>query len=159
MTIVYPSGEAPPHAMYHVRKGDLPMVSLVSPNHQIILWLMGGLSMADPMAPESVQVTSVSGLMAPWEFIDQQGATQDGVSFVDALYGPTDINVDVLLTARDAKHLRQLRRHLQDHGQRRVLSALRLQTLPNFNLMEEILMSWLTVRVLRTTILMVYEAR
>ena len=114
MTIVYPSGEAPPHAMYHVRKGDLPMVSLVSPNHQIILWLMGGLAMADPMAPESVQVTSISGLMAPWEFIDQQGATQDGVSFVDALYGPTDINVDVLLTARDAKHLRQLRRHLQE---------------------------------------------
>ena len=114
MTIVYPSGVAGPHAMYHVRKGDLPMVSLVSPNHQIILWLMGGLAMADPMAPESVQVTSITGLMAPWEFIDQQGATQDGVSFVDALYGPTDINVDVVLTARDAKHLRQLRRHVHE---------------------------------------------
>ncbi|MGB3484027.1 MAG: phage tail domain-containing protein [Mycobacterium sp.] len=111
--IRYPIGKPTPHALYAIRKGDLPNVSLTSPNEQISIDLMGGLSMADKIAnPESVQVKSIRGLIAPWETIDQQGATEDGVSFIDALYGATEIDVDVDLFARDAKHLRQLRRHL-----------------------------------------------
>ena len=112
--ISYPQGLITPHGAYEVRKGDTPMVSLVSSNGQVVFWLMGGQSKPDPTMPESAQVKSLSGLIAPWEFIDQQGATQDGVSFVDALYGPTDINMDVELIARNAKHLRQMRRHLHD---------------------------------------------
>ena len=114
MVLVYPQGLITPHGAYEVRKGDTPMVSLVSSNGQVVFWLMGGQSKPDPTMPESAQVKSLSGLIAPWEFIDQQGATQDGVSFVDALYGPTDINMDVELIARNAKHLRQMRRHLHD---------------------------------------------
>ncbi len=111
--IKYPAGPVTPHGRYHIRKGDLPEVSLISPNDQIVTWLMGGHAIADPYAsPESVQVKDIRGLIAPWETIDQQGATEDGVTFVDALYGPTEIDIDVELFARDSKHLRRLRRHL-----------------------------------------------
>jgi hypothetical protein len=111
--IVYPAGPVTPHGRYHIRKGDFPDVSLMSPNDQIVIWLMGGHAIPDPfLYPEVIHVTKMSGLIAPWETIDQQGATEDGVSFVDALYGPTEVDVEVKLVARDAKHLRRLRRHL-----------------------------------------------
>lgn len=113
MAIKIPMGPVTPHGRYHIRKGDFPDVSLMSPNDQIVIWLMGGHAIPDPfLYPEVIHVTKMSGLIAPWETIDQQGATEDGVSFVDALYGPTEVDVEVKLVARDAKHLRRLRRHL-----------------------------------------------
>ena len=112
--IRYPSGVVTPHGRHAIRKGDMPMVSLVAPNQQIVFWLMGGHAIADPTAPESVQVKGIKGLLAPWEVIDQQGATEDGTTFVDALYGPTEVNLDTVAIARDAKHLRQLVRHLYE---------------------------------------------
>lgn len=111
--IKYPAGPVTPHGRYHIRKGDLPEVSLMAPNDQIVVWLMGGHAIPDPfLYPEVVHVTKMSGLIAPWDTIDQQGATEDGVTFVDALYGPTEVLLEVKLVARDAKHLRRLRRHL-----------------------------------------------
>lgn len=110
--IKYPAGPVTPHGRYHIRKGNLPSVSLQSYNDQIILWLMGGEALPDPNRPESVQIKDIRGLMAPWQHIEQQGATQDGVTHVDELYGPTEVDIDVELFARDPKHLHRLRRHV-----------------------------------------------
>lgn len=113
--IVYPQGPVSPHGVYHILKGERPMVSLMSPNEQIVIWLMGGHSMADPMNPESVLVDRsrpMTGLIAPWKTIDQQGATEDGVSFVDGLYEPMEVNLPVTVRGRDAAHTRRVVRHL-----------------------------------------------
>lgn len=111
--IVYPAGPVTPHGKAHIRRGDLPMVSLMSPNGQIVFWLMGGQAIADPYAaPECVQITELSGLIAPWKSIEQQGATEDGSTFVDALYEPMDITAKVVAIGRDAKHTRRVVRHL-----------------------------------------------
>lgn len=113
MTITYPAGPVTPHGRAHIRKGDIPMVSLVSPNGQIIFWLMGGLAITDPYgAPEAVHLNDLTGLIPPWESIEQQGATEDGSSFIDALYGPMDITAKVTATGRDAQHTRRVVRHL-----------------------------------------------
>jgi hypothetical protein len=114
--IVYPAGPVTPHGKAHIRRGDLPMVSLMSPNGQIVLWLMGGQSIADPYAaPECVQINrdgGLTGLIPPWQSIEQQGATEDGSTFVDALYGPMDITAKVTAIGRDAQNTRRVVRHL-----------------------------------------------
>jgi len=111
--IRYPSGPPTPHACYTIREGQLPSVTLMSYNEQIAIELMGGLAMGDKFgSPESVQVKDIRGLIPPWEHIEQRGAHEDGTTVVDTLYGPTEIDIDLELFARDAKHLRQLRRHL-----------------------------------------------
>lgn len=108
----YPVGPVTPRGCYHIRKGDLPMVSLQSYNDQIIFWLMGGQAQADPTRPESVQVLDIKGLIPPWQTIDQQGATEDGVTFVDALYDPMEVEVKALVRGRDHQHTRRTARHL-----------------------------------------------
>ena len=121
------------------------MVSLVSPNNQIVVWLMGGHSRPDPMNPEAVQVESLKGLIAPWEMIDQQGANEDGVTFIDALYGPIEIEMVVNLTARDAKNLRRVRRHFLEALDAKLQSELGWMT-------HELGYWWAPVRWLRTLI-------
>lgn len=117
MTITIPSGGVTPHGRYHILKGDRPMVSLMSPNDQIVIWLMGGHSQPDPTRPESVQIDKsrpTTGLMAPWNPIDQQGATEDGVTFVDGLYEPMEVQLPVTAFGRDAKHTRWVVRKLHE---------------------------------------------
>lgn len=110
--IVYPRGPVPPAGVYHLCKGDRPDVSLQSYNDHIVFHLMGGRAEIDRTAPESVQLVDLKGLIPPWDTIDVQGATEDGVTFVDALYGPMEVTAKVVCRARDAKHLRRVVRHL-----------------------------------------------
>jgi hypothetical protein len=113
--LTYPAGPVTPHGVYHILKGDIPMVSLISPNDQIVMWLMGGQSTPDPTAPESVAIDrsrEMTGLIPPWQTIDQQGATQDGVTFVDGLYEAMEVTLPVTVRGRDAKHTRRVQRHL-----------------------------------------------
>ena len=108
----YPRGPVTPRGRHHIRKGDIPSVSLQSFNDQIVFWLMGGQSMPDPTMPESVQILGIKGLIPPWQTIDQQGATEDGVTFVDALYDPMEVEIKVLVSGRDHQHTRRTARHL-----------------------------------------------
>lgn len=74
--------------------------------------LLGGLAAPyhDPSTPECVVVTDLSGLIPPWKHIQQKGATQDGVTQVDALYEPTEIKLDVECIGRDWRHAAQVSR-------------------------------------------------
>lgn len=111
-SITYPKGPVPPHGIYHLLKGDRPEVSLQSYNDTICFYLMGGRAEVDRTRPESVQITGLTGLIPPWETVDMQGATDDGVTFIDALYGPIEVRANVVARGRDAKHTRRVVRHL-----------------------------------------------
>jgi len=112
--IHYPKGQVTKHGLYHLVKGEIPMMWLESHDRQVRFDLMGGRAIPHRTAPESVQLPKdgLKGLIPPWETIDQKGATQDGVTFIDALYGPIEVTAQVMARGRDRKHLRTVVRHL-----------------------------------------------
>lgn len=113
--ISIPSGDIVPHGAYHHLKGRIPTVTLWAYDDSIKVSMMGGQSHPDKHAnPEYVQIKKdgIKGLIAPWDFVDQKGATEDGVTFVDALQGPTEVEIKVICHGRDPKHLRKVVRQL-----------------------------------------------
>ena len=113
--ISIPSGDIVPHGAYHHVKGRIPTVTLWAYDDSIKVSMMGGQSHPDRYAsPEYVQIKKdgIKGLIAPWDFVDQRGATEDGVTFVDALQGPTEVEIKVIVHGRDPQHLRKVRRLL-----------------------------------------------
>ena len=113
--ISIPSGDIVPHGAYHHVKGRIPTVTLWAYDDSIKVSMMGGQSHPDRYAsPEYVQIKKdgIKGLIAPWDFVDQKGATEDGVTFVDALQGPTEVEIKVIVHGRDPQHLRKVRRLL-----------------------------------------------
>lgn len=111
-SIRYPSGPITTHGAYHLLTNRIPMVALRSYDNTAVFNLMGALAIPDRTAPERVELKDVKGLMAPWSSIEQKGASQDGVTWVDALYDPIDVELDVNCVARDPIHLRRLVNHL-----------------------------------------------
>lgn len=113
MTVRYPAGPVTPHGWYHLVKGQIPMMWLTAYDESIITHLTGGLSIPDRYeAPECVHLTGLKGLIAPWKHITQKGATQDGVTHIDALYDPTEVEAQLECWGRDAKHTRKVYRDL-----------------------------------------------
>ena len=114
MVVHYPAGGVTPHGAYHLTKGQVPMMWLESYDGSVVFDLMGGASIPDRTRPESVQLDAggLSGLVPPWRMIDQKGATQDGSTFIDALYDPAEVTLKVTATGRDHKHLRRVVRDL-----------------------------------------------
>ena len=109
----YPGGPITPHGAYHLKHDKIPQVSLLSYDGSVVFNLMGALSINDRYAyPERVEIVDIKGLIPPWRNIDQKGATQDGTTFVDALYDPTEITIKVRCRGRDNEHLRQVVRDL-----------------------------------------------
>lgn len=111
-SVRYPAGPVVPHAAYHILAGDIPMVALRSYDDSVVFHLMGGMAIPDRTMPESVQIMGLKGLVPPWKTIDQKGATQDGVSFVDALYDPVEVTANVRAHGRDPQYTRQVVRDL-----------------------------------------------
>jgi hypothetical protein len=107
-TLKFPTGPITPHGAYHILHDRIPQVSLRAYDDSIVFHLMGGLAIPNTLEPESVRVQGITGLIPPWRMIDQKGATQDGTTFVDALYDPIEVNLDVMCKGRDPAHLRQL---------------------------------------------------
>jgi hypothetical protein len=69
---------------------------------------MGGLAIPNTLEPESARVMDITGLVPPWRTIDQKGATQDGTTFVDALYDPIEVNLDVVCKGRNPAYTRRV---------------------------------------------------
>lgn len=113
--VSYPSGPITPHGAYYHLNGRYPLVTLWSYDETIKFSILGGQSIPDKFAaPECVQIKKdgLKGLIAPWDMVDQKGATEDGVTFVDAIQGPTEVEVKVICRGRDPQHLRKVVRHL-----------------------------------------------
>lgn len=90
------------------------MMWLESHDGTVIFDLMGARTYVDRRAPEVVQIArdGIKGLIPPWRSIDQKGASQDGVTWVDSLYDPAEVALTVDITARDAVWLRKVVRDL-----------------------------------------------
>lgn len=97
-----------PHGEYHIFKGRIPEIVLTSFDGTMEFYLMGGRSITDHLKPEAVRIKNMRGLVAPWQMIDQKGATQDGVTFVTSLYDPMEIELNVEARGRDPQHCRQV---------------------------------------------------
>lgn len=110
--IIYPAGDVTPHGWWHLINGDRPLMRLRAYDGSIDIYMMGGLAPPynDPMVPEAVALKSLKGLIPPWKHIDQKGATDDGVTQLDALYDPTEIEAVVECIGRDARNLRRVYR-------------------------------------------------
>lgn len=110
----YPAGRATSHAAFHFLRGTHPRVKLKSYDGSVEIEMMGGGSIPDPFdAPECIRINGpIKGLIAPWKFLDQQGANEDGVTNLNSVNEPTIVEIPVRITARDGKHLRQVVDHL-----------------------------------------------
>lgn len=109
----YPGGPITPHGAYHLMHDKIPQVSLLAHDGSIVFNLMGGLAINDRHThPERVEIVDIKGLIPPWRTIDQKGATQDGTTFVDALYDPTEITLKVRCRGRNNEYLREVVRDL-----------------------------------------------
>jgi hypothetical protein len=77
--------------------------------------MLGGQSIADRyLAPGRVEIKGLKGLMAPWRPIDQKGATEDGTTFITALYDPIDAELNVRVKGKDPADCRRISRYLLD---------------------------------------------
>lgn len=108
----YPSGPITPAGADAFISGRDVSMALVSYDNSIAFDLMGGKSIADPLNPEAVLIKSLKGLVPPWKTIDQKGATEDGTSFITALYDPIEITAEVTCQGRDPQHTRRVVRDL-----------------------------------------------
>lgn len=107
-TTYYPTSPITPHGSYYLRTGRIPEMRYLSPDETSTFALMGGAAIPDRLTPESIRLKDMKGLIPPWKPIAQKGATQDGSTFVTALYDPVEIDLTVQATARDPFYLRKL---------------------------------------------------
>lgn len=106
----FPAGQITPHGAFHFLKGLHPRMKLKAYDGSVEFELLGGPSVPDPIdAPECVRVNGpIKGLIAPWKFIDQQGANEDGVTNLNSVYEPAIVEIPVRVVARDGRHLRDV---------------------------------------------------
>lgn len=111
-TVRLPAGPVTPHGAYHILNDRIPQVALRSYDDSIVLNLMGGLAIPDRQAPERVELKSLKGLVPPWQTIDQKGATEDGVTFIDALYDGIEVEANVVCHGRNPAECRKVVNYL-----------------------------------------------
>jgi hypothetical protein len=107
-TVRLPAGPVTPHGAFHILRDRIPQVALRSPDDSVVLHLMGGLAIPDRTMPERVELKDIKGLVPPWQIVDQKGATQDGVTFIDAMYDPIEAQIDVVCHGRNPRECRKV---------------------------------------------------
>lgn len=112
--VVYPAGPLTPHGWWHLVNGTRPTMRLRAYDGSIDFYLLGGHAppFHDPTYPEAVAVKSLKGLIPPSKDITQKGATQDGVTLIDSLYDPTEVEMVVECMGGDTKGLKRVVRDL-----------------------------------------------
>lgn len=110
--ITYPAGPITKHGAYYLLKGTHPEVKLTAYDGSIVFYLMGGRAIPNRARPERADLKTLKGLIPPWQMVDQKGATQDGVTNLDALYDPIEVDATVMCRGRDAKRTRKVVRDL-----------------------------------------------
>jgi len=104
-----PANPITPHGAYYLLSGKKPNMAYRSYDDTSVYHLLGGMSIPDRYtAPESIRLKSLSGLIAPWAPIEQKGATQDGTTFIDALYDPIDADMTVIATGKTPESTAEL---------------------------------------------------
>ena len=141
-TVRIPAGPITKHGAWSVLKGDKPLMWLTSPDGTVLVNLWGGIAKANPMLPESVQLKELKALGASWKVIRQKGATQDGDTFIDALYDSAEPTMKVVVRGRDAEHTRRTKQLFEAS-----LDAIRQSQLNFFT--KELGRWWADIRMLK----------
>jgi hypothetical protein len=113
--VKYPANEILPHGWSMLTNGNDPNVWLDAYDGSIRFYLMGGFAIADYYdSPECVQVhrDGLKGLIPPWKHITQKGATQDGITQLDALIDPNEVELKLRCLGRDGRHVQRVARHV-----------------------------------------------
>lgn len=91
--ISYPYGQVTRNQARRLIEGHEPFIAYRSYDGMITWHMMGPLS---PIVgvQEGVIITaeSIRGMIPAWQTLDQAGANQDGVTFVDAVYNPAELD-------------------------------------------------------------------
>ena len=111
----FPSNPVTPHGAWHILHDRVPMMGLTSFDETVAFHLMGGLAIPDFVnSPGRVEVKDLKGLVPPWRTIDQKGASQDGTTFVDALYDPIEVEITTRVKGANPADCRRVARYLMD---------------------------------------------
>lgn len=111
----FPANPITPHGAYHILHDRIPQMALRSYDDTVVFNMIGGLAIPDFVnEPSRVEVIDLKGLIPPWRTIDQKGATQDGVSFVDALYDGAEVTLTVRVKGKNPADCRRVTRILVD---------------------------------------------
>lgn len=107
--ISYPFGQVTPNQARRLVNGDEPFIAYRSFDGQATFHLMGPLSPVIGVQ-EGVTISrdSIKGLVPTWQMLDQSGANQDGVTFNDAVYNPTEIDMVVEAHGTSVEATRQV---------------------------------------------------
>ncbi|WP_063039729.1 hypothetical protein [Nocardia pseudovaccinii] len=93
--------------------------SLLSDADSIVTWvdtnnrpwpISGGMAPVPPSPSEGVQLVDIKGLHAPLKHVDQQGAHQDGVTWLDTTYDAAEIDMTITVFGRNAAYRRRVYR-------------------------------------------------
>lgn len=92
----YPPGEISLNQARRMVEGKEPFISYRSWDELTNWHVMGPLSPV-PGVHDGITITddSIKGLIGTWQMLDQTGANQDGTTFQDAVYSPTEIDMTV----------------------------------------------------------------
>lgn len=98
--------------------GALALQSLLGAMDSLVTWvgtdasvwpISGGLAPMPPMG-EGVQMLDIKGLHAPFKHVDQQGAHEDGVTYLDTPYDATELDMTITVFGRDQVGRRRVMR-------------------------------------------------
>lgn len=95
-SVRHPAGVITPTGSWRLLRSAKPHVGYISHDGQTVFNLMGPLAapFADRQYPH-IALKEMKGIVPPWKAISQKGATQDGESFVTALYDPLEFDLVV----------------------------------------------------------------
>lgn len=114
MVIRVPAGPVTPHGWWDISNGRTPMMRLTAYDGSVEFFLQGGFAIPAHDNPGTVHLRSLKGLIPPWRHIDQRGATEDGVTQVDSLYDPIEVEMTVEVSGKTPADARRIGRLLID---------------------------------------------
>lgn len=105
----FPPGPITPHGARRLMEGKEPHIAYIAHDGSTCFHLMGPFAPVPGVQPGvTISRESIKGLMGSWQTLDQAGANQDGVTFNDAVYQPTEIDMVVEASGRTPQETRQV---------------------------------------------------
>jgi hypothetical protein len=109
VTTRYPSGPITLAGACNLLNGNQPMFAYRSYDDAVVFNMIGPMALWDNyLAPESIRLMELKGLIPPWQHIEQKGATQDGNTYVTSLYEPMEVEMTVEARGKTPSSTRKL---------------------------------------------------
>jgi hypothetical protein len=86
-----------------------PVIRIFSPSNRLI-WNIGGPTAPTPGAEEGMTASEFAGFDAPFDLVDLQGAREDGITNLDRVMNPAEIDMVLELSAAPGAATRRVMR-------------------------------------------------